>query len=206
MSNFLSWVRRFLPGAASAAQVSERDPNYSSDEFMQIACQYYVAARFAMHAQVMPVTGNLFHLAVEMSLKAALARKRSLSDLKNMGHDLKKLWPAFKIDFPNPAFRAHDKTISRVNKFGEIRYPESKHSLAIAAEWCDQPVPVVATAGMKTPKQYPLVISDVDDLIVDVFKVCSLNPALLIGRNGAALEAITRRNRHSEFLTGSLPA
>lgn len=204
MANIVNWVRGFLPSAI-VAQVSERDADYSSDEFMQIACQYYVAARFAMHAQVMPVTGNLFQLAVEMSLKGGLARKRSLSDLKSMGHDLKKLWRAFKNEFPNPALRAHDKTISRVHRFEEVRYP-SKHSLALAGEWCDQPVPVVATAGMKTPKQYPLVVSDVDDLIVDVFKVCSLNPALLIGRNGAALKAITRRNRHSEFLTGSPPA
>jgi hypothetical protein len=60
--------------------------------FVQNACQYYVTARFAMHAQCMPVCGNLFHHAVEMMLKAGLARKqRKLAELECMRHSLKKL-------------------------------------------------------------------------------------------------------------------
>jgi hypothetical protein len=38
--------------------------------FMQSACDYYVAARFAMHAQSVPLVGILFHHAVERFLKA----------------------------------------------------------------------------------------------------------------------------------------
>jgi HEPN domain-containing protein len=45
--------------------------------FMSRACQYYVTARFAMHAQCLPVCANLFHHAVEMFLKGGLARNTS---------------------------------------------------------------------------------------------------------------------------------
>ena len=69
---------------------------------MQTGSQYYTMARFAMHAQCVPVCGNLFHHAVEMLLKGGLARKRPLSDLKdNMGHNLKVLWREFKLEFPD---------------------------------------------------------------------------------------------------------
>jgi hypothetical protein len=43
--------------------------------FVGNACQYYVAARFLVHAQCIPVCGNLFHHAVEMLLKGGLAKK-----------------------------------------------------------------------------------------------------------------------------------
>ena len=36
-----------------------------------------------------------------MILKGGLAPKRKLSDLKHMGHDLKKLWEDYKADFPD---------------------------------------------------------------------------------------------------------
>jgi len=43
--------------------------------FVGNACQYYAAARFAVHAGCIPVCGNLFHHAVEMLLKGGLAKK-----------------------------------------------------------------------------------------------------------------------------------
>jgi hypothetical protein len=89
--------------------------------FMQSACDYYVAARFAMHAQSVPLVGILFHHAVERFLKAGLAQKRQLSELKDIGHDLKKLWRTFKEDFPSADLTGHDKTISSINKGRPLR-------------------------------------------------------------------------------------
>ena len=94
-----------------------------AEDFVRVACQYYVTARFAMQAQCFPVCGNLFHHAVEMLLKGGLARKRKVSDLKDMGHDLKKLWKAFKTDFPDDVLKRHDETISTLDKFD----PLSRH-------------------------------------------------------------------------------
>jgi hypothetical protein len=49
----------------NAASHSDRglDPDHLSQKFMESACQYYTVARFAMHAKLMPVLGNLFHAA-----------------------------------------------------------------------------------------------------------------------------------------------
>ena len=145
--------------------------------FMSSACQYYAAARFAMHAQCVPVCGNLFHHTVEMILKGGLARKRKLSDLKDMGHKLKVLWRAYKADFPDPALKRHDKTISGLDKFEDIRYPDAilKHGMGATAEWSGPAGKVTAYGGIKTPKQYALVVSDIDDLIADAFKMSSWN-------------------------------
>jgi hypothetical protein len=177
------------------------DADRHADLFMRIGCQYYAAARFAMHAQCMHVCGNLFHHAVEMILKGGLARKRNLSDLKDMRHNLRAIWRAYKADFPDPALERHDKTISGLDKFEAIRYPDAKHAMAVAAEWSGPAGKVEAYGGMRTPKQYTLIVSDIDDLIADAFKISSWNPGDFMGTHPAALEAITRRNNHSEFLT-----
>ncbi len=172
--------------------------------FMVSACQYYATARFAAHAGCVPVCGNLFHHAVEMFLKAGLAQRRELSDLERMRHKLKeKLWPAFKQDFPNPALEQHDKTISCLDKFEDIRYPDNviKYGMGVSVQWSGPAGQVTTSGGMQTPRQYAIVVSDIDDLIADVFKVCSRNPVAFIGTNPAAREAITQRNAHSEFLT-----
>ena len=177
--------------------------NTADDLFMNSACQYYATARFAMHAQCMPVCGNLFHHTVEMFLKAGLAQKRKLSDLKDMEHKLKKLWRAFKADFPDPRLTGHDKTIACVDKFEAIRYPDGiiKYGMGVTGQWSGPASKVTTFGGLKTPKQYAIVVSDIDDLIADVFKVCSKNPPAFIGTNPAAREAITRHNAHSKFLT-----
>lgn len=172
------------------------------DLFMQAACQYYATARFAMHAQCLPVCGNLFHQTIEMFLKAGLAQKREITELKAMNHNLKKLWRAFKTDFPDPALKLHDETISRVNKFEAIRYPEAiiEHGMGVSAQWFGPAAKGVGHGG-KTPKQYVVVVSGIDDLVADVFKICSRNPVVFIGTNRDVQEAITRYNNHSEFLT-----
>jgi hypothetical protein len=175
--------------------------------FMRSACDYYVAARFAMHAQSLPLVGILFHHAIERFLKAGLAQKRKLSDLKDMGHDLKKLWRAFKADFSDPALKRHDNTISCVNKFEAIRYVDgiTRYGMGATAQWSGPAAEVKTFGGLNPPKQYAIVISEIDDLVADVFKVCSRNPVRFFGTNPHALEALTRNNAHSDFLTKAAP-
>lgn len=172
--------------------------------FVQHGCQYYTAARFAMHAQCMPVLGILFHHAVEMLLKGGLLQKRALSDVEKMGHSLKKMWRAFKEDFPEPYLKRHNGTISSLAKFDAIRYWDAavfKHGVGMNAQW-ERPVHYVITYGKdKSPKQLVVVVSDIDDLVADALKAASWNPGVFIGTNQFAVEAITRHNKHAEFLT-----
>jgi hypothetical protein len=60
---------------------------------------------------------------------------------------------------------------------------------------------VTTYGGSKTPTQYVIIVNVIDDLIADVFKICSWNPGVFMGHNTAALEAIERQNDYSEFLT-----
>jgi hypothetical protein len=176
--------------------------NTADNLFLQNACQYYATARFAVHAECMPVCGNLFHHAVEMFLKAGLAQRRELSELRNMSHKLKeKLWPAFKQDFANPGLTRHDKTIACLDEFEDIRYPDEvlKRGMGVTADWSSGSA-VILAGKASTPQQYKIVVSDIDDLIADVFKVCSRNPPAFT--NSAAREAINRHNAHSKFLLG----
>jgi hypothetical protein len=54
--------------------------------FLQNGCHYYAAARFAMHAQCMPVCGILFHHTVEMLLKGGpYSRSMTLADVMKSG-------------------------------------------------------------------------------------------------------------------------
>jgi hypothetical protein len=183
--------------------------SYDDVPFIKNAFQYYATARFAAHAGFLPVSGNLFHHAIEMSLKAGLVQKRPLSELKDMGHKLKTLWRAFKMDYPATALDRHDATIAGLDKFERIRYPgTSGDSMTIQLAWSQQPPSNKTYGGMKTPEPYVVVVNHVDDVIVDVLKACSWNPAALIGMigaNPATLEAINRRNPHSQFLTDTPP-
>ena len=62
-----------------------------------------------MHAQSSYVCGNLFHHVVEMLLKADLAKSgASLEELQRMGHNLRRLWRAYKRDHLNAALSRHD--------------------------------------------------------------------------------------------------
>src|ERR1700730_15444834 len=85
----------------------------------------------------------------------------------------------------------HGKTISGLNKFEDIRYPgANQHAMAVAAEWSGPAGEVTAYGGITTPKQYTLVVSEIDDLIADAFKMSNWNPSGFMGTNPAALEAI----------------
>ena len=52
------------------------DPERYEIEFLNLGIQYYIAARCAAHARLMPACGNLFHHSIEMLLKAYLLRNR----------------------------------------------------------------------------------------------------------------------------------
>lgn len=92
-----------------------------------------------------------------------------------MGHDLKKLWRAFKADFPVATLKRHDQTISSLNKFEGIRYPNPSKvpSMGISAEWSGSAGTIKTYGGMRTPKQYSVVVSNIDDLVADVFRASS---------------------------------
>jgi hypothetical protein len=71
----------------------------------------------------------------------------------------------------------------------------------LSLQWSDEPAKVKTSGGLRTPKQYAIVVGDIDDLVADLFTTSSWNPGVFMGRNQAALEAIKRENNHATFLT-----
>jgi hypothetical protein len=162
--------------------------------FYQLGLQYYAAARFASLGGLLPVSGNLFHHAVEMTLKGKLTHSLSLKQLqKTLGHDLKKIWHKFKALFPNDDLSSFDQLIDRLDDFEKLRYPDNL--LANGAQimvgfgevgqvWSGQPT-------------YSLSVTEVDALMAQLFVLCPVNPGAYMGRgdhHAAVVEVIERGN------------
>jgi hypothetical protein len=148
----------------------------------------------------MPIDGILFHHAIEMLLKGGLLQKRTLSDVEEMRHWLKKMWRAFTEDLPEPQLKRHDGTISSLAKYHHLHYWDVA-SAGMTSQWERPAQPVITYGTGKSPKQFGLVVSDIDDLVVDILKAAGWNPGTFMGTNPFALEAVTRHNKHAEFLT-----
>ena len=78
-----------------------------------------------------------------------------------------------------------------------------KYGMGGRAEWRGPVTEVISYGRMPTVRQYAVVVSDIDDLVAEVFEIGGWNPGVFMGHNPAALdlEAIKRQNDRSEFLT-----
>jgi hypothetical protein len=158
-----------------------------SDAFVGLGLQYYVAARSAAWAGLMPVFGNLYHHALEMLLKAGLSQYHSLKKLSKppFSHNLLNLWDSFKVSFPSTELPQFDATIVDINDFEEIRYPDKvlKNGAEMRIEFVAHPAEMIALSsqlGVSKPidvnQQYLLYPPDVDRLILEICHALSLNP------------------------------
>jgi hypothetical protein len=174
--------------------------------FIEDGCQYYIAARFAMRAALMPVMGNLFHHAIEQFLKGGLARKRDMHELKDRkkaGHDLNKLWKLFKEDFQINDLTKHDRTVVTLNMFEDIRYPEKIVELGMeaTADWLSDINYTNSFPPTQSPK-YRIVVSEIDELVTEIFKKSSWNPRAFFQKYPSASEVIRYQNQYANFLFG----
>jgi len=148
------------------------------EEFLKVGVQYYVAARSAVMAHLLPVCGNLYHHSLEMLLKAGLSRHLSLRDLqRRFGHKLPDIWAAFKAQFASAGqLDQFDGTITKLHEFEDIRYPEKVLALGahMLVEW-EPAVPATAHFALSSPL-YQLTATDLDRLVAKIFEVSSRNP------------------------------
>lgn len=159
--------------------------DHAKIQFAQLAVQYYVAGRSAAIAQLIPVLGNLLHHAIEMSLKAGLAKHKTLRELKSMSHDLTNIWAQFKAQYPTGEAARFDDAIVELQKFEELRYPDSvltrgaMMELALFREHVGTP----SASAVAVPR-YVLVLEDIDELMAFTFRLSNLNPLDFIGSMG----------------------
>jgi hypothetical protein len=102
-----------------------------------------------------------------------------------MRHNLKELWEAYKADFPDdPTLKRHDKTISGLDKFEDIRYPDAnQHAMGVTLGWCGPAGEVTTYGRMKTPKRYTLLVRLTDRnqsrFLAGSLMECPLRPSLI---------------------------
>jgi len=101
---------------------AERDiRDHYRARYFSLAVQYYIAGRYAIHAGLNPVAGNLLHHAIELALKGGLARTTSSEDLKSKYmHSLDPLWRDFKLTLGDPRLNRLDRAVSELNQFEAI--------------------------------------------------------------------------------------
>jgi hypothetical protein len=139
-----------------------------------------VAGRYTAFAGLIPVTGNVFHHAVEMFLKGALAKTKPLSDLKKLGHNLPNIWKEFKAQANDQALDEFDRLIEKLNKFEDIRYPDKimQEGMMARIDITRAGMPVGSTPAVP---EYNLCVEDIDQLTEKIFEVGSRNPKGLFG-------------------------
>lgn len=100
---------------------AERIHPFSRIWFLLQADEIYSLTRFAYFAGLMTVTFRNAHHTLEYYLKAALADRIPLSDLKRLGHNLTMLYKAFSESFSITPVST--ELIGYIDRFNKMRYP-----------------------------------------------------------------------------------
>jgi hypothetical protein len=167
-------------------------------KFAQLAVQYYVAGRAAAICQLIPVLGNLLHHAIEMSLKAALAEHKTLQELKKLSHSLPKIWAQFKSQNPNSPTAPFDGVIVDLQKFEELRYPDSLLVNGAQMEFYLFEGDEITTSS--NLPVYVITLEKIDNLMALILEIANLNPCFFVGSMGPeAKSALLRHNRQASI-------
>jgi HEPN domain-containing protein len=168
----LVWWRR-------PATTQEEDKDRLQMEYFRTALHYYVLGRYATTARLSPTPGNLIHHAIEFFLKAALIEKLDEAARRNkFRHNLGKLWRRYKRERNDPALDKFNQTISDINKFERIRYPEEMLRLGMLAEIGPVRNTFTPPPGRRQPKaaRYQLALDEVDELVKLILQIENVNP------------------------------
>jgi len=183
----------------SVTEVEAMAREAADHAFMSLGVQYYIAARSAAWAGLLPVCGNLYHHSVEMFLKSGLVRKYGLLDLRRrFGHKLPVLWDEFKKEFPSPGLTQFDTAIADIEEFEDVRYPDKilKHGAQMVVDFRGTPAaPNPPSPSTQKEPLYKFYFDDIDRLIGEIFTAASRNPLFFTsGLKAEVKELLARGN------------
>ena len=130
----------------------------------------------------MPVTGNLYHHAIEFFLKGHLCRVVSDKDLKSKyGHKLVDIWNRFKSEVNDPTFDQFDQCIAELDKFDIIRYPDEvlRHGMQGGIRFEKYNPNASRTSPWPQLPTYELSVDELDELVLAVYAATSVNPGFI---------------------------
>lgn len=157
-----------------------------------------MSGRYAVHAGLIPLGGNLHHHAIEMLLKGTLAKSMTSQKLKDyLGHRLRRTWKEFKKQANDPSLDKFDRVIRELDKFENIRYPDE-----LVNKGATMAFDVVKAGGAKRKlsagslPQYTLCLEDIDELVVEIFRIGNRNRKVFLQfQKSEANQFMTRDNK-----------
>jgi hypothetical protein len=174
------------------------DYPWAAYHFYKIALQYYVVGRFAALTGIMPVGGNTLHHAVEMMLKGRLTHTLTLAQMaaNPYRHCLPRIWEAFKALYPTEDLTRFDWFIAQLHDFDSIRYPDRVFQQgAMISVGLGSSIPPGGDLPERTRLPvYQLGIADLDALMNELFRLCSVNPQAYLHAFRDAVEVLRRHN------------
>jgi hypothetical protein len=179
-----------LEGGMTAA--SDHDwHNWRERLFVSAGVQYYIAARASTLAGLMPVSGNLFHHAVEMLLKAGIIKHGAMENisfdktdqhLRSLGHKLIKSWDQFKALHPAENLGRWDALIADLDRWEEIRYfPKRQTSMSMTVDFRkEHRAQRLAIAPQRPGKvkvtEYALPLEECDEFLKEIWRLLGFTP------------------------------
>ena len=111
--------------------------------YFSSAIQYYIAGRYAVFAGLNPVAGNLLHHAVEMAIEGHFSKTSPDTNLKKKTRDIR--WSCsgrtskIALRIPHLTFNGSTGSVSELDKFEAIRYPEHVMEYGMLAKIASHP-------------------------------------------------------------------
>jgi len=154
------------------------------DEFFYLATQYYAIGKFAMSASLDPVSGILFHHALELYLKGALSLRMDETKRRDLGHQLHALWSEFKNMASYPELAKFDGAVKVLQKFEEIRYPERivRNGMRLVISLRPIDSGVIEKYDEQSAPHYVLPFDQMDSLIRIVIGSTGKDPEYVFGQ------------------------
>ena len=116
-----------------------------------------------------------------------------------MGHNIRKPWLAFKSVYADPRLAAFDPTVSALNKFERIRYPDEVLSKGMIGTFdlLREHESKVQAFGAANPPTFALNLENIDELVTVIFEVAKMNPHFYLNSISEHARAVLNdRNRH----------
>lgn len=162
--------------------------DYLDHQFISLAIQYFLLARFGSQFPFNPVSGSLYHLFFELLLKSYLIKNGfTASELasKEWGHKLSKLWEVFKEKVGDKNLKKYDLLVKNLDAWEKVRYISLKGKNASRIEivkgfagklYLDE----IEELNYASQEGFTLYTGDMDELFYTFFSTLRIPPEELL--------------------------
>jgi hypothetical protein len=187
------WERLYRRMAARAA--GPPDPQDLQYEYFRTALEYYIAARFSALSFFMPMSGVMFHHAIELYLKGLLCPVLNEKKRTNLGHNLRRAWKKYKSLTMDASLSRFDDRVAELDRHWGVRYPDEIIRHGIRAGIGFEKSPSAVASGGGSPPRYVLMVEELDELTAVLWKKAGLNIKAFMPSSPEARESLEQWNK-----------